>query len=126
MLNLLGGKEFQLGGSSNKVLAVSLRTLWMGGNRYTPIDLTASQQSGDAQYQWNRRYAGQVEDYLRADIRISYRREHPRFSSTISLDIQNVTNRQNVFSQYYSSAERTVVNSYQVGLVPVLNYRVEF
>lgn len=126
VLNLLGGKEFHLGGSSSKVLAVNLRALWAGGNRYTPIDLVASQRSGNAHYQWNQRYVGQVEDYLRADIRLSFRRERPRHSSVVSLDIQNVTNRQNVFSRYYSSTERAVVNSYQIGLIPVLNYRIEF
>ena len=126
LLNLLGGKEFRLGGRSSKVLAVNLRTLWAGGNRYTPVDLDASQRRGDAVYRWNQRYAGQVKDYLRADVRISFRRERPKYSSTISLDIQNVTNRQNVFSQYYNSSTQDIVSSYQVGLVPVLNYRVEF
>lgn len=126
VLNLLGGKEFQLGGSSNKVLAINLRTLWAGGNRYTPIDLAASRRSGNAVYQWNQRYTRQVKDYVRADIRLSFRRERPRYSSTISLDVQNVTNQQNVFSQYYSNTEQNVINSYQIGLVPVLNYRVEF
>lgn len=126
VLNLLGGKEFQLGGSSSKVLAINLRALWAGGNRYTPVDLAASRRSGDAVYQWNRRYAGQVKDYLRADVRVSFRRNRARYTSTISLDIQNVTNRQNVFSQYYSNTAQDVVSSYQIGLVPVLNYRVEF
>ena len=126
VVNFLAGKEFKLGGNSNKVLAFNIRTLWAGGNRYTPIDVEASRQQGQAVYQWDRRYARQVSDYFRTDLRVSFRRNRPKYSSTISLDIQNVTNRQNVFSRYYSSEDQTIVSSYQLGLIPVLNYRVEF
>ncbi len=126
VLNLLGGKEFRLGGNGSKVLAVNLRGLWAGGNRYTPVDLETSRRSGDEVYQWNRRYTQQVKDYARVDVRLSFRRDRPKYSSTISLDIQNVTNRQNVFNRYYDVIAQNMTNSYQVGLIPVLNYRAEF
>jgi hypothetical protein len=49
-----------------------------------------------------------------------------RHTNTLSLDIQNVSNRLNVFGQWYDSEKGKVVTAYQNGLIPVLNYKVEF
>jgi hypothetical protein len=44
----------------------------------------------------------------------------------LSLDIQNVTNRQNVFNRSYDRVKGEVVSNYQTGMIPVLNYKIEF
>jgi hypothetical protein len=49
-----------------------------------------------------------------------------RLTSTLSLDIQNLTNRLNVYGEYFDSEKAGVVTSYQNGLIPVLNYKIEF
>lgn len=49
-----------------------------------------------------------------------------RLTSTLSLDIQNVTNRLNVYHQEYDAEKQEVINIYQNGLIPVLNYKIEF
>ncbi|MBA2423600.1 MAG: hypothetical protein H0V61_10320 [Chitinophagales bacterium] len=46
-------------------------------------------------------------------------------TSTFLLDIQNATNRQNVFGQYFEPNEG-IVTYYQTSLIPVLSYRLEF
>ena len=48
------------------------------------------------------------------------------FTSTLSLDIQNVTNRLNVYNQYFDEEKNMTVYNYQTGLIPVLNYKIEF
>ncbi len=126
IINLLLGKEFLLGKSKNKILGINTRTLLAGGNRYTPLDLKASQEAGEPVYLWNQRYATRANSYFRTDLRISYRRNKPNYASIISLDVQNVTNHQNIFSQYYDRQTQELTNSYQLGLIPVLNYRIEF
>lgn len=45
---------------------------------------------------------------------------------SILLDIQNVTNHENVDFQYYSSGAGEIVNVTQTGLFPTFNYRIEF
>ncbi|MEI9910612.1 MAG: hypothetical protein WDO71_13610 [Bacteroidota bacterium] len=49
-----------------------------------------------------------------------------RLTSTLSLDIQNLTNRLNIFNQYYDEEKDKVTNQYQTGLIPILNYKIEF
>ena len=57
---------------------------------------------------------------------MSYTRNKKRTTSTISLDIQNVTNRLNAFDRYYNKKEDRVKLITQTGMLPILNYRLEF
>jgi len=126
IVNLLAGKEFQVGKRKTNVLGINARLLLSGGNRTTPIDLESSNEEGRPVYEWDQRYSERLGSYFRTDLRISYRINKPKFSSIISLDIQNVTNHQNVFSQYYDRSTGKIEKTYQLGLIPVLNYRIEF
>jgi hypothetical protein len=47
-------------------------------------------------------------------------------TSTLSLDIQNVSNRQNLYGTYFDPIKGGVTNRYQTGIIPVLNYKIEF
>ena len=126
IVNALAGKEFQVGKSKTNVWGINARMLLSGGNRTTPIDLERSKEEGFPIYEWDKPYSERLGSYFRTDIRISYRRNKPRHSSIISLDIQNVTNHQNIFSAYYDFNTQNIEKNYQLGLIPVLNYRIEF
>jgi outer membrane receptor protein involved in Fe transport len=71
----------------------------------------------------------QMPYYLRFDLGMKYRRNNPRYSWIISLDIQNLTNRQNVVS-YESLIDpnnKIIPNPETgIGIIPVLNLKVEF
>lgn len=124
--NLVAGKEYKVGKDDKNLLSFNLRAVFAGGKRDTPIDLQASRQKGEAVYNFAERYTLQNEDYFRIDTRIAFTINKRRTSSVFSLDIQNVTNRQNIFSKYYDEDKQAIDNYYQLGLLPVLNYRLEF
>ncbi|MCU0345642.1 MAG: hypothetical protein MUC59_01780 [Saprospiraceae bacterium] len=58
--------------------------------------------------------------------RCSYKINRQRLTHTILLDIQNVTGRLNVFSEYYDNETKSIETYTQTGFFPVFNYRVEF
>ncbi len=126
VMNILAGKEFKIGKNKTNSLGINIRAILTGGNRVTPIDLEKSRELGRPVMVWDRRYAERAGNYFRVDLRISYRINKPKFSSVVSLDIQNTTNRQNVFSTEYNAQTQQITYSYQLGLIPVLNYRIEF
>ncbi|MDX5346911.1 MAG: TonB-dependent receptor [Hymenobacteraceae bacterium] len=126
ILNVLGGREFKVGRSKANLIGANLRVVWAGGNRYTPIDLEQSIAKGRTVADESRRYDLQAADYFRTDIRVSYRKNRPKASYIISLDIQNLTNRLNIYGQYFNFDSKTIATSYQTGLIPILNYRIEF
>lgn len=121
------GKEFVLSRETeNTLLSMNIKVIYAGGFRYTPIDLQASQTSGEPVWKEQLAYTQQNPDYMRADIGISLRVNRPKLTSVLSLDVQNVTNRQNVFGTFYDKNKNDLVTYYQMGLLPVLSYQVEF
>ncbi len=124
--NLLLGKEWTVGRRGKNLFGANIRTIVAGGNRYTPIDLEQSLIEDGTERIWSRAYDEQLPVYFRADVRISYRMNKAKTSSVISLDIQNVANRENVFNRYYDSDENKIIDATQLGLIPILNYRLEF
>jgi hypothetical protein len=124
--NLIGGKEFYVGKGKNNILGINAKLIWAGGTRYTPVDYAQSVEKGTTIYLTRESYSIQSPDYLRMDIGVSYRMNRPRAAYILSLDIQNLTNRENVYTQYYDPDTQDLVILYQFGLIPVLNFKIEF
>ncbi|MCC5918608.1 MAG: TonB-dependent receptor [Cryomorphaceae bacterium] len=122
--NLLAGKEFKI--SESQLLSIDLKSTWAGGRRYTPIDEAASQAQGQTVYQNDLAFSEQFADYFRADIRVTYRINGKKTMHEWALDIQNVTNRRNVFMQQYDNIREEVYTIYQIGLFPMMFYRFYF
>lgn len=124
--SFLAGKEFTTGAGRNGILGLNIKLTYYGGNRATPINLDESRRKSETVYYDNLAFTQTLPNYFRTDIRLSYKRNRPRSTRTLSLDIQNVTNRQNIFGQYFDAQTGTARTSYQMGLLPVLSYRVAF
>lgn len=124
--NFLAGKEWRVGKSKTNIFAANIKLLAAGGNRTTPIDLEKSKEKGRTERDWSKSYSEQLPAYFRTDLRVSYTKNKKRTTSTISLDIQNVTNRLNAFDRYYNKKEDRVKLITQTGMLPILNYRLEF
>lgn len=124
--NGLAGKEFKVGKKGNSVVTTDIKFTWAGGRRYTPIDTVASRLAGETRFDFSREWSGQFPDYFRFDVKLGYRINRPKTSQHFFIDIQNVTNRKNYFSQSYDNVRQELVTTYQLGLFPVFNYRIEF
>ena len=125
MLNFLAGKEWSVG-SRNK-FSLDIKYTNAGGRAYTPIDLEASNLAGTEVKSTNE-YSEFYDTYFRIDVKLGYVMNSAtrKLSQTISLDIQNVTNHDNVFSQNYNRNEKSINTTYQLGLFPNVVYKVQF
>ncbi|MES2616310.1 MAG: TonB-dependent receptor [Bacteroidota bacterium] len=124
ILNVLAGKEMSFGKKS--VLAFDTKVTLAGGKRYTPIDLNRSQLekrrvSIDAET-----FEKQFDPYFRLDFKVTYRRSGKRITQEWFVDIQNITNRKNIFIQGYDVTRGKITTQYQLGLFPNFNYRINF
>lgn len=119
-----GGKEFEL--NKNRILGVNIRTIYSGGFRETPINTAASIEKGETVYYEDQAFSGQVPDYFRTDLRVSLKRNKAKSTHTLALDIQNTTNRKNVYGSYFEPMTGKVTTSYQTPLIPILSYKIEF
>lgn len=121
------GKEWTLSEKrKNRILGFNVKTVYVGGLRYTPIDLDASIEAGKTKFVDAQTFNQRMPDYYRLDLRLSLKRNYKRLTSTLALDIQNTTNRKNVGGQYFDMKTGQVKYWYQTGLIPVLSYKIEF
>ncbi|HRH60436.1 MAG TPA: TonB-dependent receptor, partial [Chitinophagaceae bacterium] len=123
--NLVAGKEFVYA-DGKRTLGINIKAVYAGGYRTTPIDDEQSQLLGYTVYKNKEAYSLQNPAYMRADLRVSMKWNKKNFTSTLSLDIQNVTGRKNIYGSYYDLTKNKVITSYQTGFIPVINYIVEF
>lgn len=126
-LSATGGKEIMLlKKGKNRVLGINLRTIWQGGFRDTPIDAAASKLLGRTVYKENEAFTTKLADYYRFDLRVSFKKHKPHYTRTWAIDIQNLTSHQNVAYQYYDVQQEKILTKTQLGIIPILSYRVEF
>jgi hypothetical protein len=126
-ITFTAGKEWpSTKGGKNRVYGFNIKSIYVGGFRYSPIDLQASIASGETKYDEAQLFAKQNPDYYRLDVRFSMKRNYKNITTTLAFDIQNSTNRKNVGGQYFNSKTNTIKYYYQVPLIPILSYRVEF
>ncbi|MDI1355962.1 MAG: TonB-dependent receptor [bacterium] len=127
--NVLGGKDIKIGAEKRNVFSLGMKLTQAGGRYYTPVDLEASQASGTQivkgdEYAFSQRYP----DFFRLDVKvgITLNSKLKKLSQSFSLDIQNVTNTQNVFAQRYSPVTNIINTAYQIGFFPNFVYKVQF
>jgi len=125
VFNGLIGNEWQIG-SNNRILAIDLKSTLAGGQFITPIDLAASRAANEAVFQNNLAYSVKNPTYFRTDMKINYRVNKKGLTHEWSLDIQNVFNNQNIFRQTYNPITEQIVESYQLGIFPIPQYRLTF
>jgi hypothetical protein len=124
--NILGGKEFVVGKRKINRIGLNAKILWRGGTRDTPIDLVKSEAAGSTVYINSLTNSIKDPNYFRVDFGANYRRNKKKYSWIISVDIQNVTNRLNVAYLQYDKDSHSIVYSYNLGIIPVLSYKVQF
>ena len=110
---LTGGKEYRLK-NKNKVLSTDVRWFIRDGFK----DAAATTNS----YVYN----VDLPQYWRIDLRVSYRKNKTKSTVIWALDLQNVTNRKNVAYHYYDMYTQKDETRYQLGLIPVLSYKLYF
>ena len=125
--NLSVSKEWTRTKSDKKTRTwgFSAQAMANGGMLHKPINESASAISGTTVFEVSE-WLPSKKQYFRTDARVYYRRFHRGYTSTLALDIQNVTNAQNIAWEYYDNRSQAVLTTYQLGTIPTLSYRVAF
>ena len=110
------GKEFHKKKSEQveKLFGVNSRIFYQGGFRQQPL------------YTFWSEYDVKLKDYLRFDLRIQWTKFKEKYTRMFAIDIQNVLNTQNPSYYYFDSVAGKEVLKTQLGMIPVLVYRIDF
>lgn len=126
IFNLTGGKEWKWNRENRRmIMGVNARAAVLGGFRDTPIDAEKSAEEDETVYINSEAFTLKQQDYFKIDLRVYYKKNKPHRTTTWALDIQNLTNQQNVAFHYFDQGKGEIVTKYQLGLIPILTYRIE-
>lgn len=127
VVNLLAGKEWKIGTDKRNRFSVDLKFTNAGGRSYTAIDLASSILVGHEVLSTDVN-ASSYPTYYRLDLKAGFtlNSSSRKIAQTLSLDLQNVTNHKNVFSESYDGQSKTIITTYQLGFFPNIVYKVQF
>lgn len=126
MGNFLAGKDFRIGKDKQNIWGINSKLVVRGGFRMSPIDHDASLRDREVRVDETRMNEDQMPAFFRTDFGTYLRINKSGYAYILSLDIQNVTNRANTIGYDFSDELNKVVNEEGMGLVPILNFRIEF
>lgn len=124
VFNILGGKEIKI--NNHTSFGADTKIAIAGGQRYTPFDFAASNSAGYVLFKENEAYSLQHDVYLRWDFKFSYTRNGKRATQKWYVDLQNLTNRENVYIRTLNPKSSTTGRINQIGFFPNINYSITF
>jgi len=129
VFNGLFGKEWAVGKSKRNAITFDTKLTTTGGTPYTPIDLEATRANdGREVYQEDRAFSERYDAYFRWDVKFGFRlnSKKGKVSHQFFVDLQNVTNRENVFVERYNPVTDEINTVTQTGFFPDFMYRIQF
>ena len=128
VVNVLAGKEFKIGKDKRNAITFDMKATRAGGRYYTPVNLEASQFAGVEVLQDDLAYSERHDPYFRLDVKFGYQlnSKKRRMSQQFFIDLQNVTDNENIFVRRYNEQTNEVNDVYQSGFFPDILYRIQF
>lgn len=120
----MGGKEWRI--EQKSAFGVDSKLTVAGGQRYTDFDLVASKELGYVVYKDNEAYALQNNIYLRWDLKFSYTINGKKATQKWYIDLQNLTNRKNLYMRTLIPVTGNIGEVKQIGFFPNINYQLTF
>jgi hypothetical protein len=129
VFNTLLGKEWLIGKAKRNAVTFDTKFTTSGGRPYSPIDVEATQANGGREvYVDEDAYSLRYDPYLRLDVKVGMRLNGAKgkVSHQFFVDLQNITDRENIFVERYNPVTETVNPVYQNGFFPDFMYRIQF
>ncbi|WP_026461280.1 TonB-dependent receptor [Adhaeribacter aquaticus] len=124
--NFLAGKEWQLGASNQNVLSLNSRLTYQGGNRFSPVNESASHAASAVVYDETRPFTVQADPSLNVHFTASYKMNKSKSSREIALKILNLTGQPDSYGYKYNQVKKTIERDLVSVLIPNLSYKIEF
>ena len=124
VINGLAGKEFKL--AKNMTLSFDTKLTTAGGRRYTPINFSQSAIEGREVRIYSQAYTQQYKPYFRADFKIGFKQDFKKVTQKISVDLQNITDHDNIFLEQYVPSTNSIQTINQRGFLPIVLYQLFF
>lgn len=133
IFNGLIGKEFILKSKKGKCIkniAFDIKSIYSGGQRYTPSTAAPDPSSGYLlymqEYDWKKAYTLKYKNYVRSDLKITFRRNGKKTTQEWGVNITNFFNRKNILNDSFNKKTGEKSYNYQTGRLIIPQYRIIF
>ncbi len=125
IFNALGGKEWIVGKSKNNMFNLDMRLTYQGGDRYTPVDIPASEASHDIILDDANAFSKRFNPSFTGDITIGYKINRKKVSHAFSLKILNLGGT-GQHGYQYNEKTKQIDKLDVIGILPDLSYKIHF
>ncbi len=144
IMNFVAGKDFRW--STRSTFTIGIRSAWAGGRRYSPVDPIASAAASRTIFVDSLAFSKQFPDYFHTDLRIGYKYNTSKLTHEFNIDFMNIIPvrkkpkqefagtecnwfplaNPNPLARVFEPVSGLVKTEYQLGFLPVINYRLSF
>ncbi|MCH2043240.1 MAG: TonB-dependent receptor [Saprospiraceae bacterium] len=126
IVNLVGGKEWQIGKRKASFLGLNLSATYSGAQYYTPLDLQTSIERGMYMSDYTQPNGRKQSPLLFLDFSLVYKLNGKKTNSQFTLQVNNVLNQKPVTGQFFDKENNAEGLFYGTGIIPVLGWRISF
>lgn len=126
IFNVLGGKEWIIGNDKDKIFNLNLRLTYQGGDRYTPVNIPASEAAHDIIFDEANAFSKQFKPAITGDVSVSYKINKKKVSHEFSLRILNLGTYTGQHGYQYNEKTKKVEKIDVIGILPDLSYKIHF
>lgn len=123
-INVLGGYEIPF--KKNNAISIGLRTTYAGARPYVPYDVAATIDQHKEVLDWSHAYEAKENNYFRINLRISLKRNKPKYNVELATDLQYRTNYTSVYEHRIDPLTGKIYYNHKMGLYPMASYRIQF
>lgn len=124
--NLVAGKEWKAGKDGKNLFGLNSKVIYAGGRKYSPLLTAETYRLDEEIIDQDKINTLTADPYFRVDFSASYRINSRKVSHLLILDIQNFLNRENTMGMHYNPSKRIIEPLKWTGIIPTMNYRLEF
>jgi hypothetical protein len=126
VFNFLSGKEWLLGRNRQNIFGANIRLSYQGGDRYSPLDVKASEESEAVVYLEQQAFSKQYPPALLCHFTLSYKMNKRQLSHEFALKVINATLNQEYLGHQYNLKTHQLSLDSEVVVVPNISYKIEF
>jgi hypothetical protein len=126
LFNFLTGKEWQFGKNKQKIFGVNVRATYQGGDRYSPINQTASLAVQNTVFNESMAFSQQFPAAFTTHLTVNYKVNREKTTREIAFKLLNATMYQEFASFQYNLITHTIDERRNAIFIPNLSYKIEF
>ena len=126
VLNFLSGREFFMGRNRDRILGISGRLVFQGGERIHPVDQEKSQEVQDVVYDYTRAWEERFPNTFYIDFTATFRINKHKYSSVWGVQIKNILLENSIFYHEFNTTGQVVEVKGEGFIFPNISYKIEF